>query len=719
MSPTSDPLRPEGLLGSVDASGNENSQNPKAENTGEKIVGQSSHEIEEALDELLDLWESELDQGIERSPEELAGTDFPYLGELTNRMNRLRGLRWIRGASQSLVGPFWKNGDEPVPGFRLDQPLGRGGFGEVWRATDSNGNPVAIKFVSWTEKLAESEWNALQAIREIRHPNLISIVGVWRTEKALVVAMELADTCLWTCWQHERRAGRASLPEKTIRDWFSQAAQAIDALHHVGFDHRDIKPSNLLIANGVVKVADFGLAKIRERSLATHSSALSIAYAAPEYFDGKSTKTSDQYCLAVTWCQMRGGELPFEGTPAKTVAGHLRGKPNLSMIPPEERPAVAKALSKDPNDRWNSCSQFIANIGKPVRETKLTRRKMLVGGLMAAPILGYVGYQIGYSKASSQIEIFNQTSVPKGFDSVRMIRAGYFHPDKPGRLEDGLGKEFFFGIAGKNGVLIHRLDTLEVVQRLVLGESACMEFHPLEVPVFFCADNDGGTMEYILKKDKPNKKFKKNALDINSIAIPFDASIIYLASCDSNIYKYNCATQELIGTFSGSRGIVYSLGIPFSAKKMFSGGIDGQVVLWNLITGKKIAEYDHHESMVKCIFPLNVTNGAVTVGRDNKVLLLDYEDGKIVKVISKMKQGIGGAGYLIGDRIGVTNDDTIYVYDSDGKNVVRAKLPNYKISCFADIINVAANTELHKNHRGEIVLVTNDNLILHCKMPSY
>jgi WD40 repeat protein len=175
----------------------------------------------------------------------------------------------------------------------------------------------------------------------------------------------------------------------------------------------------------------------------------------------------------------------------------------------------------------------------------------------------------------------------------------------------------------------------------------------------------------------------------------------------------------LIGTFSGSRGIVYSLGIPFSAKKMFSGGIDGQVVLWNLITGKKIAEYDHHDSMVKCIFPLDGINGAVTVGRDNKILLLDYEDGKILKVIAKMKQGISGASSLLGNKIGVASDNIIYVYEPDGKNVIRADLPKYKITCFADISSVSANTELHKNHRGEIVLVTNDNLILHCKMPSY
>ena len=675
-------------------------------------------EVEEQIDDFLDRWESDLDQGIERTAEELAGRDFSHLVELSNRMNRLRGLRWIRSASKDHFGPFWQKGEEPVPGYRLDEPLGRGGFGEVWRALDREGNSVAIKFVSWSESLAEAEWKALQAIREISHPNVISILGVWRTEKALVVVMELADTCMWKYWHQERRSGRSVLPEEKIREWFEQAARGIDALQEAGFDHRDIKPSNLLIVKGVVKVADFGLVKIRERSLATHSSALSIAYAAPEYFDGKSAKTSDQYCLAVTWCQMRGGVLPFEGTPAKTVAGHLRRKPDLSMLPERERPAVAKALAKEPKERWLTCEEFISNIGKPVRELKLTRRNMMIGGLLATPMLGYLGYRIGYSRASTEIEILNKTVLPKNFDLVRMIRPGFFHPEKPGRLEDGLGKEFFVGVAGNNGVLIFNLETMELVQKVVLGGSACMAFHPLEVPVFYCADNDGGTMEFVLKKDKPNKTFKKNNLDINDIAITFDATSVYLASCDSNIYKYNVATQERVGTLAGSRGIVYSLGLHFSAKKLFSGGLDGQIGLWNLINGKKIAEYDHHDTMVNCIIPLIGGNNAYSISRDKKVLLLDYDNGKIAKMIAKIENGISNATLFPGDKIAVSGNDGVYVYDYDGKENVCAKIPKYSISHIAHVGIISANSKLQKKYFRNVIMVSGNELF-HCKMPDF
>ena len=68
---------------------------------------------------------------------------------------------------------------------------------------------------------------------------------------------------------------------------------------------------------------------------------------------------SDQYCLAVTYCHLRGGRLPFVGTEAEVMSGHLLRAPDLSMLPESEREAVARALAKDPKDRWPSCRAFV------------------------------------------------------------------------------------------------------------------------------------------------------------------------------------------------------------------------------------------------------------------------------------------------------------------------------------------------------------------------
>src|SRR5205085_1647900 len=99
----------------------------------------------------------------------------------------------------------------------------------------------------------------------------------------------------------------------------------------------------------------FGLARCLKDSVARHTGGLTPEYAAPEFFDDRFTRQSDQYCLAVTWCMLRGGRLPFEGSDAKIMAGHLQGDPDLTMLPEMEHAPVLRALAKEPRQRWSSC----------------------------------------------------------------------------------------------------------------------------------------------------------------------------------------------------------------------------------------------------------------------------------------------------------------------------------------------------------------------------
>src|SRR5262249_7744431 len=115
----------------------------------------------------------------------------------------------------------------------------------------------------------------------------------------------------------------------------------------------------MLIGQGV-KVADFGLSCLSDQTGASHPApGLTLAYAAPEVFRRQTSAASDQYSLAVTYCQLRAGRLPFVGSPAVVTHGHLFGTPNLSLLPEAERPIVARALAKEPGQRWPSCQAFI------------------------------------------------------------------------------------------------------------------------------------------------------------------------------------------------------------------------------------------------------------------------------------------------------------------------------------------------------------------------
>jgi C-terminal peptidase prc len=261
-------------------------------------------------------------------------------------------------------------GAEPVPGYRLRKRLGRGGFGEVWQAESRGGFAVAVKLVA-RDRLREwrEEVRALDVIKTVRHPNLITVFDAVHAEDFLAVIMELADRSLWDRFQEATRQGLPGIPSEEMQEYLEQAARGIDYLNEprtggagrgpLGIQHRDIKPQNLLLMGGGVKVADFGLARPLQHSLTYDSGALTIAYAAPEQFHNQVASRTDQYSLAVTYCQLRGGRLPFGGSALEIARRQADDEPDLGMLPAEERPAVRRALARKPRERWENCRAFV------------------------------------------------------------------------------------------------------------------------------------------------------------------------------------------------------------------------------------------------------------------------------------------------------------------------------------------------------------------------
>src|SRR5260370_41413940 len=116
----------------------------------------------------------------------------------------------------------------------------------------------------------------------------------------------------------------------------AEAGTGVDGLNGKQVQPRDVKPANLLLLNSGVKVADFGLAKALEHTVATNSGAGTLAYTAPECFKGKLTQQTDQYSLAVTYYHLRTGRLLFNGDPAQIMYAHLETEPDLSHLLPAE-----------------------------------------------------------------------------------------------------------------------------------------------------------------------------------------------------------------------------------------------------------------------------------------------------------------------------------------------------------------------------------------------
>jgi eukaryotic-like serine/threonine-protein kinase len=257
---------------------------------------------------------------------------------------------------------------EPLPGYRLIERIGRGGFGEVWKAEAPGGILKAIKFVygnldDATEdgRPADQELKALNRVKSVRHPFILSLERYDIIQGQLVIVMELADRNLWDRYRECTEHGLTGIPRDELLAYMEEAAEALDLMNsHYQIQHLDVKPQNLFLIHNHVKVADFGLAKDLEGVQATLTGGVTPVYAPPETFEGQVTRFCDQYSLAIVYQELLTGQRPFSGTTAKQLMmQHLQAEPNVSPAPANEQPVLRRALSKDANKRFASCTDLV------------------------------------------------------------------------------------------------------------------------------------------------------------------------------------------------------------------------------------------------------------------------------------------------------------------------------------------------------------------------
>ncbi len=260
------------------------------------------------------------------------------------------------------------SGMTEIAGYRLQERIGMGGFGEVWRAIGPGGFPKAVKilFGSRSGPQAETELRSMNRIRELRHPFLLSIERIEIVDGRVVIVSELADKSLDDRYREITASGQKGIPREELIGYLRDAADALDFMSEQhGLQHLDVKPDNVLLQGAHAKIGDFGLTKSLNASGHSMVNGFTPLYAPPELFDGHPERGSDQYSLAIVYQMMLTGVPPFNGrSAAQLTSQHLKSAPDLSILHPSDRAVVARALSKNPKTRFASCRQFIDELAK-------------------------------------------------------------------------------------------------------------------------------------------------------------------------------------------------------------------------------------------------------------------------------------------------------------------------------------------------------------------
>lgn len=259
--------------------------------------------------------------------------------------------------------------------YEITGKIGKGGMGVVYRATDTLiGREVALKTIQLREIedpnerqfLKERLFREAKSAGILSHPNIVTVFQIGEQDGLTYIAMEFVDG--------PNLAELLNGPERptleTLVSILDQCGAALDYAHSRGVVHRDIKPGNIIVrGDGVAKIADFGVAKISSQNVTRTGMTLGTPhYMSPEQFHGRAIDgRSDQYSLAVMVYEIFTGKKPFT---ADSITGLMykilheepnprRDNPDLSE---DTDGILRKALSKEPDARYPSCSEFIQDL---------------------------------------------------------------------------------------------------------------------------------------------------------------------------------------------------------------------------------------------------------------------------------------------------------------------------------------------------------------------
>jgi eukaryotic-like serine/threonine-protein kinase len=360
-----------------------------------------------------------------------------------------------------------------VSHYRVIERLGGGAMGVVYKAIDTRlDRPVALKFLppdlTRDDEARQRLIQEAKAASALDHPNICTVYDVDTTpEGQSFIAMSYYDGETL-----KRRIGKGPMPVVESLDIAIQVANGLAKAHAAGIIHRDIKPANLMItADGVVKVVDFGVAKVLDQTGLTQPGMAigTVAYMSPEQVNGEPIDgRTDVWSLGATLYEMLAGRPPFEGEHPLAVMKAIDSRQPAGLgtlradLPDEVLRIVEHAMQKSRDQRYGSAAEFaqqlmqvrtrltapVATLGNGWSQS--TRRTVVAASLIAVvAVAGGVGWLLNReAKIRAARERRGDRAVPAGRSSAARTVASilandrrHFHARRRPRVHESLRRQ--------------------------------------------------------------------------------------------------------------------------------------------------------------------------------------------------------------------------------------------------------------------------------------